>query len=140
MGIIGHVVKPKGLRYYNEIKTYGELCEEITKTEEAIEDVKNGLFYEFGDEFDLQLHLNHLKKIKVKNEKKFRMQQELGVYECPECKSSKLEVSETWDVNTWNYIYEAKCLECGHEWVNKINKFHYREIHDKVENEFLEVF
>ena len=69
MGIIGHVVKPKGLRFMNEIKTYGELCEEITKTEEAIEDVINGFFYEDGDEFDLQLHLIHLKRVKLRMRK-----------------------------------------------------------------------
>ena len=36
MGIIGHVVKPKGLRFMNEIKTYGELCEQFRRRERIL--------------------------------------------------------------------------------------------------------
>lgn len=136
MGIIGHVVKPKGLRFMNEIKTYGELCEEITKTEEAIRDVENGFFYEDGDESDLQLHLIRLKKIKLKNEKEFRFQQEVGIYECPECKSHKLYVLSSNNLATLGYDYECKCLECGYKWVKEVDYDDYKMIMDKIEKEF----
>lgn len=139
MGIIGHVVKPKGLRFMNEIKTYGELCEEITKTEEAIEDVINGFFYEDGDESDLQLHLIRLKRVKIKNEKKFRVEQELGIHECPECGSIKLTVTHESDITRFIDDYEVECLECGHKWASSVNRYEYRRIVDKVEEEFKDV-
>ena len=69
MGIIGRRVESQGFRSIEDIKNYGELLEEIEKNKKAIENVKKGPFYEFGDEFDLQLRLNRLNRIRLKHEK-----------------------------------------------------------------------
>ena len=39
----------------NNIKTYGDLLEEIESVKKSIKEVKDGFFYEPGDEFDLEL-------------------------------------------------------------------------------------
>ena len=136
MGIIGRRVESQGFRSIEDIKNYGELLEEIEKNKKAIENVKKGPFYEFGDEFDLQLRLNRLNRIRLKHEKKWRMEQELGIYTCPECNSGKLDVTCYEDRALFTTFFEAECCSCGYKWVNKFNHYEYREIFDKVESEF----
>lgn len=136
MGIIGCSVKSHCFRFIEDIHTYGELLEEIEKNEEAIKEVINGFFYEEGDELDLVLRLNHLKKIKIKYEKQWRMEQELGIYECPECGSIKLTVMRSEDIAKFHMYFEAECIDCGNKWFNSVNRYEYRRIFDNVEEEF----
>ena len=118
------------------INNYGELCEEIKRVEKAIEDVRHGFCYEQGDEMDLQLYLIHLKKVKTKNEKRYRIRQEIGVYECEKCKSGQLNITSTYDISTKSYEYTAKCSNCGHIAKRVIPNYKYIDILNKVDNEF----
>lgn len=136
MGIIGHRVEGPGLRFIDEIKTYGELLEEIENTKIAIQQVKDGFFYEQGDEFDLELHLISLKKIKIKNEKDYRIKQEIGIYTCDNCDSGKLNITSEFNIPNRTYEYQVECVECGHTTTKYCREWELRDIIFKVEEEF----
>jgi len=40
------------------------------------------------------------------------------------------------DRTLFTTFFEAECCSCGYKWVNKFNRYEYREIFDKVESEF----
>lgn len=136
MGIIGHRVEGPGLRFSDEIKTYGELLEEIEKTKIAIQQVKDGFFYEQGDEFDLQLHLISLEKTRIKNEKDYRIKQEIGIYTCDKCDSGKLNITGDYDIRNRIHEYHVECVECGHKDTKYCRDWELRDIIFKVEEEF----
>lgn len=104
------------------IKTYGDLLEEIERVKKSIKEVQEGFFYEQGDEFDLQIYLNHLEKTKRHNERKWRLQQKFGLYECEKCGSIHLEIERERNFDIKGYDYAVKCNDCGH--------LVYREVSD----------
>lgn len=97
-----------------EIKTYGDLLEEIERVKKSIKEVKEGFFYEQGDEFDLELYLIHLEKTKRYNEKRWKLQQKFGLYECEKCGSVHLEIEQQRNLEIRGYDYAVTCKDCGH--------------------------
>ena len=115
------------------VKTYGELCEAIENTKKAIRRVKDGAFYEQGDEADLELHLIYLVKTKLYNDK----EDELCMVCCNKCGSKNVEREKEYDVRHLEYKFSAICKDCGysenhtvssrfdiHQWVEE-NWVHY---------------
>lgn len=92
------------------VNTYGELCEAIENTKEAIRRVKDGAFYEQGDEADLKLHLIHLVKTKLYNDK----EDELCMVCCNKCGSGNVEREKEYDVRHLEYKFSAICNDCGY--------------------------
>ena len=101
-----------------EIKTYGELCEAIENTKKAIREVKNGPFYEQGDEFDLELHLIHLVKTKLYNEKV----DELCMVSCNKCGSQNVDREKYYDFERLEYNFSAICRDCGYSETHTVDK------------------
>ena len=102
------------------VHTYGELCEAIENTKEAIREVKNGVFYEQGDEFDLELHLIHLVKTKLYNDKK----DEICMVSCNKCGSKNVTRQKEYIIKTLEYEFRAVCEDCGHTEVHRVdNRF-----------------
>ena len=119
----------------NEIKTYGDLLEAIKNTEKSIENVRNGPYYEQGDEMDLQLYLIDLRRIKNKNERKWRELQRFGLYECDECGSVELIISKTRNIRQIGTDYHVTCTKCNYEKTVFISGY---EIKSMVEDEAFE--
>lgn len=99
-----------------EIKTYGELCEAIENTKEAIRRVKKQAFYEQGDEMDLEWHLISLIKSKVYNDKR----DELCMVCCNKCGSHNVDRGKEHDVEKLEYKFTATCQDCGHSETNSV--------------------
>lgn len=100
-----------------EIKTYGELCEAIENTKEAIREVKEQAYYEQGDEMDLELHLISLIKSKVYNEKI----DELCMVCCNKCGSRNVDREKDYLIKTLEYKFTATCRDCGHSETNTVH-------------------
>jgi len=117
------------------INTYGELCDEIERVEKVIDKIRHGVNYERGDEMDFQLYLISLKKIKAKNERKWKMMQDFGIYDCDKCGSIMLDKESVYDFRDKAYVVEVKCQDCGYEKEVSIRKADlkgYPEIVDEI--------
>ena len=97
-----------------DIKTYGDLKAEIKRVKKSIKEVREGFFYEWGDEFDLQMYLNHLEKTKRYNERRWKLQQKFGLYECEKCGSIHLDIETQRNIAIRGYDYAVTCEDCGH--------------------------
>ena len=104
-----------GIGLGDTIKTYGDLCEAIENTEEAIEKVRRQLGFEQGDEMDLELHLLYLKKLKKKHERIWTLEKELGIYSCDKCDSIHLDKIKKFSPESRSYILNIECNDCGYQ-------------------------
>ena len=120
----------------NNIKTYGDLLEEIESVKKSIKEVKDGFFYEQGDEFDLELYLISLNKMRVANEKNFRLMQKLEIYSCDNCDSPLLDVVQDYDLHLKSYTWTCTCKECGNVQVSKCSKIKLISFKNEVDREF----
>lgn len=100
------------------VNTYGELCEAIENTKEAIRRVKDGAFYEQGDEADLELYLIHLVKTKLYTDK----EDELCMVCCNKCGSRNVEREKQYLIKTLEYEYSAVCKDCGYSETHTTHK------------------
>ena len=98
----------------SEIKTYKDLCKEISRVKKSIEEVKKGLGYEQGDEFDLELYLIQLKKAKVKADKEWKLMERIGATECKRCGKDNLTIEQQYNIPSLSYDFAVECNECGH--------------------------
>lgn len=101
-----------------EIKTYGELCEAIENTKKAIRRVKNKAFYKEGEEMDLELHLIHLVKNKLYNDK----EDELSMVCCNKCGSDNIERNKQHLIKTKEYEYFTVCKDCGYSETHTVDE------------------
>lgn len=106
-----------GLRFMKDIKTYGQLCEEIEKTQKAIDEVMNGAFYDQGDEYDLALHKIALLRIKKRTE--ISELTENGMLKCLNCNSKKTTILKQYLEDEEQYEYKSICDKCGHTTIIK---------------------
>lgn len=115
----------------NGVKTYGELCEAIENTKKAIHRVKKDVFYEQGDEMDLELHLIHLIKVKLYNDK----EDELCMVCCNKCESNNVEREKQYIFETGCYEYKAFCQDCGYHETHTVNRLF--NLNDWVEKNWI---
>ena len=111
-----------------EIKTYKDLCKEIERIKKSIEEVKKGLGYEQGDEFDLELYLIQLKKAKVKADKEWKLMERIGATECKRCGKDNLIIEQQYNIPSLSYDFAVECNDCGHIEFTSIPKIEFIEL------------
>lgn len=96
------------------INTYGELVDEIKRSKKFLEACRNRFGFEFGDDYDLCNHINHMKKVKLWNEQQWDLREKVGAGQCKRCKSLDLDVTAKhlrWENE---YLYISICQKCGY--------------------------
>lgn len=111
-----------------EIKTYKDLCEEIERIKKSIDEVKKGLGYEQGDEFDLELYLIQLLKAKAKADKEWELMERIGATECKKCGKDNLTIEQQFSYISMSYEYAVECNDCGHVEFTSIPKDEFQEL------------
>lgn len=111
-----------------EIKTYNDLCKEIERTKKSIEEVKKGLGYEQGDEFDLELYLIHLLKAKAKADKEWIVMERIGATECKRCGKDNLTIEQQYNIRSLSYDFAVECEDCKHIEFTSIPKKEFIEL------------
>ena len=66
------------------------------------------------DDYDFIVYLEHLKKTKRVNERRWKAQQKFGLYECEKCGSIHLEIEKQRNLWIQGYDYAVTCKDCGH--------------------------
>ena len=110
------------------INTYGGLCEEIERVEKALEEIRSRSGYEYlEDDVDFILYLDHLKETKEYNERRYKMMQDFGLYECEKCGSIDLDVESQVNLKAKGYDVAVECNTCGHVKFSKVYKNELKE-------------
>lgn len=109
------------------ISTYGELLQEIERVENTIKEIQHQPSYEYGDELDFELYLISLKKTKKKNEQRYKLLQDFGLYECSECGSIHLNFTQDYNIRLNSYNIIVDCQDCKHQEHKTITKQELKE-------------